>query len=262
MTWQLWNDLPSSSLEMRTTVEVISPNRPSLGTPPKLLLLLHGLTGNHSQWTTSGNLQWLADQHNLLIALPEGQRSFWVDQAHGLKWGTWVGVELPALLHNQIRLQEQTYIGGLSMGGYGAIRAAFDYPQTFAGAFSLSGTLDIAEEAFHGRHPDLYQIGFGNLDHPRPEDDLIQRSKELKEPLPPLFICCGTDDRLLNQNHLFEATYRNVAGVISADLTSGYGPGAHDFKFWRHWLPIALDTLLYSAGGHKESRHHAFRSHM
>ena len=145
---------------------------------PGLLVLLHGLTGNHAVWPMRTDLQSLADRHNLVIALPDGARSFWLDQAVGLEWGRWVGSELPSLLRSVLRVsaaRSETFIGGLSMGGYGAVRAAFDYPRTFGGVISLSGTLDVAERAFRSRHLDLYEIGFGDLERPRRSDDLVTR---------------------------------------------------------------------------------------
>lgn len=231
---------------MRPTAGESSAQAGDTGTPG-LLILLHGLTGNHAIWPMRTDLQTLCDIHNLVIALPDGQRSFWIDQAVGLKWGTWVGQELPRQLQNTLRVSRsraETFIGGLSMGGYGAFRTAFDFPETFAGALSLSGTLDVAERAFRSRHLDLYETGFGNLQTPRPEDDLIARmtnqntSDTMRDTR--FFACCGTDDRLLKQNRHF----RDVAGNTSLDLAYAEGPGSHDFRFWNDWLPVALDRLI------------------
>ena len=210
---------------------------PAHSTNPRLMILLHGLTGNFQTWGMRSDIQALADQHGLAVAMPDGQRSFWVDQAYGLAWGRWIGEELPKRLAQMLRLSEQKpLIGGISMGGYGAVRAAFDYPETFARAFSLSGTLDVAEPAFRGRHPDLYQIGFGDPNSPRAEDDLLARLRTNPGPLPPVYAVCGESDRLLSQNRRF-AQAMEAAGN---ELTYAEGPGAHNFVFWNRWLPSAL----------------------
>lgn len=226
MSIQLWTQLRSESLDMDTSVAIVSSDRDD----SRLLILLHGLTGNHMQWFRA-DLLGLARQYNLTIALPDGQRSFWIDQELGLPWGRWVGSELPELLHRQLRVMPGSLIGGLSMGGYGAFRAAFDYPNDFIGAFSLSGTLDISEAAFRSRHPDLYQLGFGSPAAPRSCDDLVARVA----PQIPLFACCGTEDRLFQQNLRFVEAHPEV--VFDS------GPGGHDFQFWKHWLPIAIKTV-------------------
>lgn len=251
---QTWNDVRSQTLQMATSATVFTPE---VMKQPRLLILLHGLTGNHAVWAVRTDLQALADKHGLVIALPDGARSFWLDQKVGLKWGTWVGSELPELLRSTLRVatsREDTFIGGLSMGGYGAFRAAFDYPQNFAGAISLSGALDVAEGAFRGRHPDLYEVGFGNPQHPRPEDNLVARAANrgakpaltdaVPKPFTPAevryFAVCGEDDRLLEQNRRFKEA------AAGADLNLEYreAPGQHNFRFWNEWLPVALDRVV------------------
>ena len=248
---QTWNDVRSTSLGMATSATIFTPQ--AMGDPgsrkPGLLILLHGLAGNHATWEVRADLQSLAGKHHLVFALPDGARSFWLDQAVGLRWGTWVGEEFPALVRATLGISKarcDTFIGGLSMGGYGAMRAALDHPETFAGALSLSGTLDVAEAAFRERHPDLYEVGFGHPSHPRPEDDLVARLNGFagKPPRPVkdlrLFATCGREDRLLKQSRRFHAAARS-AGL---NLTYQEGPGAHNFRFWNEWLPRALDALV------------------
>ncbi len=249
MTMQTWNDVRSQSLAMATSATVFTPENMG-STPtrkPGLLILLHGLTGNHAVWAVRTDLQALADKHNLVIALPDGARSFWIDQSYGLPWGTWVGKEFPQMLRSTLRIsraRKDSFIGGLSMGGYGAIHTAFDYPRTFGGALSLSGTLDVAEDAFRGRHPDLYQIGFGDEKRPRPQDDLIGRLSagegldDLRDVK--IFATCGDGDRLLEQNRRFQ-TAAESAGL---DLTYREGKGVHNYRFWNEWLPIALEQIV------------------
>ena len=275
---QTWSDVRSQALGMATSLTVFTPEAMTRqeSRVPGLLVLLHGLTGNHAVWPMRTDLQSLADRHNLVIALPDGARSFWLDQAVGLEWGRWVGSELPSLLRSVLRVsaaRSETFIGGLSMGGYGAVRAAFDYPRTFGGVISLSGTLDVAERAFRSRHLDLYEIGFGDLERPRRSDDLVTRmaaaapgaptpGAPTPDPAAPgaapsatppntptpsvavpldvrFFAVCGTEDRLLKQNRRF----RDIAEEIGLDLTYREGPGGHDYVFWNEWLPVGLDHL-------------------
>ena len=51
------------------------------------------------------------------------------------------------MVHSFFRLsrrREDTFVAGLSMGGYGALKWALRYPERFAAAASLSGAVDIA----------------------------------------------------------------------------------------------------------------------
>lgn len=250
MTLQTWVNVPSKALAMRTSLIVITPEgdgfnpvaRPE-GADPGLLILLHGLTANASMWPIRDDLLAHASKHNLVIALPDGERSFWLNQAHGLRWGEWVGAELPDILRRTLRVstrKEDTYIGGFSMGGYGAFHAALDYPQTFGAAFSLSGVLDVAEDGFANRHPDLFTTGFGNPSVPRPEDDLVARVRAGDGRTVKLFAACGEGDRLHSQN----LTFLDAAEESGLDLTWKSAPGVHNFRFWNEWLPKALDAVI------------------
>ncbi len=286
MTTQIWTNVRSESLEMQTTLTVVTPEGDTEdpvawpSSEPGLLVLLHGLTGNSAQWPVRADLQPVADRFNLVIVMPEGQRSFWINQSFGLRYGDWVGTELPDLMRRTLRIsrsRDDTLVGGLSMGGYGAFRAAFDHPEVYSAAFSLSGCLDVAEEGWRERHQDLYLVGFGNSEQPRPEDDLIGRLREMlvarnnrrphgagTEPIPAtgtpsngagadtpsssaqglsrtkLFASCGTEDALLDQSRLFA----EAAGAAGVELEYQEGAGDHDFVFWSYWLPIALDHLI------------------
>ena len=288
MTMQTWSDVRSQALGMATSLTVFTPEAMTRqeSRVPGLLVLLHGLTGNHAVWPMRTDLQSLADRHNLVIALPDGARSFWLDQAVGLEWGRWVGSELPSLLRSVLRVsaaRSETFIGGLSMGGYGAVRAAFDYPRTFGGVISLSGTLDVAERAFRSRHLDLYEIGFGDLERPRRSDDLVTRMAaaapgaptpgapipdpaapgaapsatppNTPTPNPPTpntptpSVAVPLDVRFFavcgTEDRLLKQNrrFRDIAEEIGLDLTYREGPGGHDYAFWNEWLPVGLDHL-------------------
>lgn len=292
MSVQVWTHVPSKSLGMRTSVTVITPEG-SVADPvawpaskPGVAILLHGLTGNYSTWTNKTDLTTLATRHNLVLVLPDGARSFWLNQEFGLKYGQWVGEELPQIIRATLRVsrsRSKTFIGGFSMGGYGAFHAVMDYPQTFGGAFALSGVLDVAEPQFRDRHPDLYQIGFGNPDTPRPQDDLLARvkagdfglegggsgsesggvgsegggvvsegenlgsegqdDKACGPQQTKLFAACGESDRLLGQNRRF----REAAQDAGLKLEYHEGPGAHTHEFWNSWLPKALKSVTSPA---------------
>ena len=288
MTMQTWSDVRSQALGMATSLTVFTPEAMTRqeSRVPGLLVLLHGLTGNHAVWPMRTDLQSLADRHNLVIALPDGARSFWLDQAVGLEWGRWVGSELPSLLRSVLRVsaaRSETFIGGLSMGGYGAVRAAFDYPRTFGGVISLSGTLDVAERAFRSRHLDLYEIGFGDLERPRRSDDLVTRMASAApgaptpgaptpDPAAPGAAPSATPPNTPTPNTPTPNTptpsvavpldvrffavcgtedrllkqnrrFRDIAEEIGLDLTYREGPGGHDYVFWNEWLPVGLDHL-------------------
>lgn len=223
---------------------------PEEGEPTHTLYLLHGLTGVHTDWIYQGQAGRIADKRGIAIVMPDGARSFYTDAVHGLAWETWLTRELPDRLHTSLKLperREHTAIAGLSMGGYGAFRLALHHPDRYSAAMSLSGTLDVTEQPFVGRHPDLYQDIFGTYDVAGTEHDLLTELKVIADrsaragvAVPRLWATCGTEDRLLPHHEAFVATAEG-AGV---ELTHYSAPGAHTWEFWNEHLPRALDWWL------------------
>lgn len=223
---------------------------PDEGAATHTLYLLHGLTGTHTDWLYQGEAYRLANKYNIAIVMPDGNRSFYTDAAHGLKWETWVASELPQRLGGLVNLpkgRELTAIGGLSMGGYGAMRLALHFPENYCAAMSLSGTLDVTEKPFVGRHPDLYADIFGLEDAAGTDHDLLYQLEGLQKrcgergvEIPRLWATCGTGDRLLPHHEAFVAT----AAEHGIELESYTAPGVHNWDFWNEHIIHALNWWL------------------
>ena len=113
----------------------------------KILVLLHGYNGGNLDWALYSNASEISSKYNLAVILPSGENSFYLDsEATGHKYATFVGQELIDYVRNTFHLssrKEDTFVGGLSMGGFGAIHTALQFPDTFEKAFSLSGALIV-----------------------------------------------------------------------------------------------------------------------
>mgnify|MGYP000282016446 FL=1 len=119
-------DLMSESLGMTTSVLVTMPDTDNLDTAP-IIYLLHGLTDNCTGWARYTQAEHLARTHSAILIMPEVQRSFYTDMACGPKYFTYVNQELQAMVRRFFGIQPnpaRTYIMGLSMGGYGALKCA------------------------------------------------------------------------------------------------------------------------------------------
>lgn len=235
-----WN-VKSSALGMATHVAIAFPDE---GVADHTLFLLHGLTGTYTDWLLHGNALRLATERNIAIVMPDGQRSFYLDQPYALRWETWLSTELPELLEQHMKLplsRDKLGVAGLSMGGYGAMRLGLHHPQRFAAAMSLSGTLDISEDAFQKRHPDLFESMIGSYEVAGSEHDLLTGLQALNEPLR-LWACCGDDDRLIGQHYRFV----QVAEECDRSLVHYTAAGEHTWQFWNTHLPRALDWWLES----------------
>lgn len=141
-------DVMSESLGMATSVLVTMPDTGDLAAAP-VVYLLHGLTDNCTGWLRYTQAEHLARTHGAILIVPEVQRSFYTDMACGPKYFTYINQELPTLYRRFFGIQpvpERTYIMGLSMGGYGAMKCAFTAPQQYAGCAGFSSVAEIQAE--------------------------------------------------------------------------------------------------------------------
>ena len=108
------------------------------GTP---MVFLHGAYGDYSDWARLTGIERYAQAHKIAVVMPSADNSFYQDMYRGGKYLTYFTRELPdyiARLFPVSTKREDTFVAGLSMGGYGAVRVAFEMPERFGAAASLS----------------------------------------------------------------------------------------------------------------------------
>jgi len=144
------------------------------------------------------------------------------------------------------RQREDTYIGGLSMGGYGALRNGMKYSDTFSriAAFSSAiiqeGMEKAAENApvFFGRRS-YYERVFGDLSRFKGSDmDLYALAKDKANALK-FYITCGTEDFLIEPNRKFSAYLKE----LGADMYYEESSGGHDSDFWEKSIKQFIERL-------------------
>ena len=115
------------------------------GAPWRTLYLLHGIFGNSSSWVTSSCIQRYAEERNLCVVMPDGENGFYLDHPDYMNnFSSWIGEELAEATRTMFplsRSREDTWIGGFSMGGYGALRTGLKYADTFGGILACSSAL-------------------------------------------------------------------------------------------------------------------------
>ncbi|OPZ18088.1 MAG: S-formylglutathione hydrolase [candidate division BRC1 bacterium ADurb.BinA364] len=212
------------------------------------LYLLHGLSDDHTIWLRRTSIERYAAPLGLAVVMPCTHRGFYTDMARGYKYWQHVAEEVPALCRSFFPLseaREDTFVAGLSMGGYGAFKMALRLPERFAAAASLSGALDMArtaKEAEPARRAEWENV-FGDLGALAGGDNdlfaLADRLAPSGKPRPKLFQCCGTEDFLIESNHRF----RDRARELGFDLEYHEEPGAHEWGFWDNWIQRVLEWL-------------------
>jgi len=243
------------SVALRSEVEVtvfvpsppggMGPQQPYAETYPrdrryKTIYLLHGATGNHTDWIRKTMVEAYAQEAGLALVMPSGQNSFYVNAVTGLRYFDYINEELPAWAESVFPLgmgREDRYIAGLSMGAYGALRHGLATPERYAAIGAFSGPSDIAQTQRM-----LVQAGinaaepaaiFGDLESiPGSDHDpyaLARKCATSGKPLPPIYLSCGTEDAmLLEQNRRFPPYLKE----LGFDVVYEEFPGAHEWPVW------------------------------
>jgi S-formylglutathione hydrolase FrmB len=235
-----------------------------------VLYLLHGGGGGHIDWTKNTDVVGMTASADLLVAMPAAASSnlstmLSEDDSNGEgglpNWETFHVVELPQLLERNWQAGDARAIGGLSLGGYGAMRYAGRHPELFKAVASYSGVLDLAvspdvaaevqaladqarqlAEAAGWEDPNpvtlvpslqgmAVYISYGN-GAPGPLDDASAELDVLEE-----WVGQGDDN--------FVAALSR-AGVPA--VTNAYGTGSHSWSYWDRELCASLPLLLEALG--------------
>ena len=223
--------------------------------PIKSLYLLHGYSGNYSDWVCGSKIQELSLKYNIAVFMPSGENSFFLDDVDkGELFGEYIGNELIEFTRKMFPLsikREDTFIGGLSMGGYGAIRNGLKYNDSFSRIIALSSALitnNIAGIPTDFKDPvadyNYYRRVFGDLDELLGSDNdpeaLIVNLKKKNGFIPKIYMACGTEDFLLNENH----NYRDFLVSENIDFTYVESTGIHDWTFWNEYIEKAIQWAL------------------
>lgn len=222
--------------------------------PYKTLYLLHGVFGSTLDWVAGTRIQRYAEEHDLCVVMPSGDNAFYVDQPAGNNYyGEFIGrelVELTRKLFPLSRKREDTFIGGLSMGGYGAMRNGLKYSETFGCITAFSGAWHVKEMAqrtedggFMLSSKSYAEACFGDLTKLLGSDKdpwfLAEQLKKSGKPFPKIYIACGDQDSLLPVNKELAAFLKEQG----ADVTFEIGPGAHEWDFWDTYVKKAIQWL-------------------
>ena len=240
----------SNCLRRTTSFEMLIPNDIRTDIPheePKMpmrtLFLLHGYTGKAGNWVP----EELAQKYNFAIVMPTAENSFYLNgAATGSAYQSMLGEELVDYVRKTFGLAksaEDTCIAGMSMGGFGALHTALAYPDRFGKAGCLSSALIV--HGIAGMKPgegnsvanyEYYRACFGDLDRVEESDAnpevLLKKLKAAGAKIPDLYLCCGTEDFLIEPNRLMHRflEQEKIPHVYHE------GPGLHDMVFWSEWI--------------------------
>ena len=223
------------------------------GGKPKTIILLHGLTDSASVWWRRTSIERYAEMYDIAVIMPEVYKSFYQNMKYGEDYFTYITEELPTLCEELFHIStkpEDLMIAGLSMGGYGALKCAFTYPDRYYACGAFSAACDI--KAMQGKNTGSSQMGpargfeknyqaiFG-IDADVPENaDLFalwDKMKEEDRKKLRLYMTCG------RQDPLHEANQKLRKILEQSELKEFYyedWDGEHEWGYW----DVAIQKFL------------------
>ena len=253
-------DLTAKTLNRGTRAAVLLPNdQPWYQKDPgplKTLILLHGLTGDEDNWLYYTNIARLIREKPLCVIMPDGDNSFYADSpALAADYAAFIGEELIRFFRSALNLsprREDTFIAGLSMGGFGAVNAALTYPDTFSHAAMYSSALIKGRLMASGREAGVnyftrrQYLNLFSLDRAEDFEGCAADYEALARKLaasgkkrPRIYMTCGTEDGLYPPNAAFAALLKD----LGYDVTWESRPGDHTWDFWEESLVRTFDWL-------------------
>jgi S-formylglutathione hydrolase FrmB len=256
-------EAPSPALGHALPYSIYEPAKtPPPGQRWPVLYLLHGVNGTDSDWPVMGHVRETADAliadgriKPLAIVMPNGGNSWFVDNPD--PGGT--GMMARAVTRDLVDHIDAAYptlacrggraIGGVSMGGYGALLASMDHRDEYGAAISLSGALWLPmpdDEATRAKRPTrMFHGAYGDpLDWRRFNawNVFLHVPAYVADPLrTPFYMTVGDADypSLRNANAVF------VDEIATGGATTPFrtDPGHHDWTLWSNELGPALEWL-------------------
>jgi S-formylglutathione hydrolase FrmB len=213
-----------------TAMHVLLPEKAK---PPfATLYLLHGMSDDYTIWLRQTRIEMYARQWPLMVVMPDGYRGFYTKNADGPDYARHFGEELLDFVERNFRARRAAAarcIGGLSMGGYGALQLALAYPHKFRSVNSHSGALLHGAKRYDKPTEAELRRVFGRRPAGSRHDLLrLARKAAAEGHLPRIRIDCGTEDFLLADNRRFHAQLGQAGiGHEYAEF-----PGSHNWDYW------------------------------
>ncbi len=255
----------SETLFQNVSMAVFMPERGPFGSdaepPYKTVYFLPGYSSDYTCLYTMLSLRKQAELKGLAIVIPNGQNAFYVDHPErNANYSRFVGEELIARTRDMFRLsdkREDTYIAGISMGGYGALLNGLRYNQVFSKVAAFSPAADPYMLMGHPAEGGFGSGEFANMFGSKEEYDnspwnIIKCYTEAdKGVLPKLFIGCGDRDIAVDGQ---VKAFRKALNDANIPFENWETVGNHDYDTWEEMLDPAFSFLAGIEPGTRNSQ--------
>lgn len=257
----------SQYLGNNTTISIILPDKPrtvdakdyySKDKKYKVLWLLHGTFGDHSDWVRKSMIEIYAREKDLICVMPSALNSDYVNWpgfATGFYMGDFLTEELMPLIYGWFPASsapEDNFIAGLSMGGSGALRYILNNPDKFAAGAILSSApwnaedIDWTGEKEGNLFRSIRNPRFCNsVENAGGKEAYLEKNDTWKQvfdmnsqgKLPKLLFGCGTKDSMYPSY----CKFKDACAEKNVDIRFEELPDlAHEWRFWDPFIQKAL----------------------
>ncbi len=214
----------------------------------QVLYLLHGASGDDSDYVNFSNITRYADEKKVVVVMPCDYNASYTDSERGAKYYSYVARELPQLMRAYFPVsdrREDTFVGGLSMGGQGAMKVAIMNPDVFSACLCMSGAaadpdtigtrknnMRFGDDEYCASMPSVTDLYGDPAQFKGSKHDVWHYAKKNVEegkPLPRFYFTVGDKDFAVKG---VEDAYHYLSSLgydASYDLVPGY---AHEWDFW------------------------------
>ena len=209
-----------------------------------LIILLHGVYGSAWCWSLNGGVHLTALEMirerlipPMIIAMPSdglwGDGSGYVPH-HGFNFEKWIAEEVPEAIKKCIPAvndQSKLFIGGLSMGGFGALKIGVKYADAFSAIAAHSSITNLQQMELFAEE------GLQNYSQEdKTEEDVFATILKYKDHLSKIRFDCGLSDSLLEDNRLLHKQ------LLENNIEHDYEefPGVHEWPYWQEHVKNSL----------------------
>lgn len=231
----------SRSLCKASSFNIVFPDSPDAPRPWAVYYLLHGLSDDFTTWMRRSCVERYTLGYPLMVVMPDGGRGWFTNALDGDAYEDDLLIDVMGLIEKDFPVRSGRSgrcIGGLSMGGFGAVKLGLKHPKLFASVDSQSGVLGLVRDMAEAKvlSPEAPRI-FGRSAKDGPEDPFHLVGEVDVKDRPALRLVCGEEDPFLAQNRAFRDRLRSLDWGFEYEEH----PGTHTWSFWDRHLRGALD---------------------
>jgi len=211
-----------------------------------IAILLHGVYGSSWSWALNAGAHLTAERlilqksiQPMILAMPSD--GLWGDGSgylphNNVDFEKWIALDVASAVRENVAAAADStvlFIGGLSMGGFGALRIGAKYGRLFSAVSGHSAITAIDQL------PLFVKEALTHYEQDEPNDESVYKTiMTYEKGLPPIRFDCGKDDILIEYNRALHAQ------LVASHIEHTYReyPGAHEWAYWEEHL---VDTLEY-----------------